>query len=101
VKLPDTLTVEYTVQLVAVAWVQLEDDVDVVPSVDCVSGPLGLSVGVGSFWPGGGGGGGPGGGGRGGRSSMMGGFNLICRLPLWQKKIHYDQLTTIHKRSDP
>jgi hypothetical protein len=93
VKLPDTLTVEYTVQLVAVAWVQLEDDVDVVPSVDCVSGPLGLSVGVGSFWPGGGG--------RGGRSSMMGGFNLICRLPLWQKKIHYDQLTTIHKRSDP
>jgi hypothetical protein len=53
---PDTLTVEYTVQLVAVAWVQLDDDVDVVlsvdvilsvdgvPSVDCVSGPVGLSV---------------------------------------------------------
>jgi hypothetical protein len=91
VKLPDTLTVEYTVQLVAVAWVQLEDDVDVVLSVDCVSGPLWLSVGVGSLpGGGGGGGGGPGGGGRGGRSSMMGGSSPPWRLPLWQKKRHSD-----------
>jgi hypothetical protein len=99
---PDTLTVEYTVQLVAVAWVQLEDDVDVVLSVDavlsvdCVSGPVGLSVGVGGLSPPGGGGGGPppGGGGRGGRSSMMGGFSPPWRLPWWQKKRHCDQLTT-------
>jgi hypothetical protein len=39
VMLPDTLNVENTVQLVAVALVQLEDDVDVAVSV---SGPLGV-----------------------------------------------------------